>query len=250
MRPFKYLSLVLFFVLPFLSLGQYVKEDSQSASSLDIGFTFSLANPVEDYASTDGNNSKAGYAQLGTMYALNVNYITSKNIGLTGQLFYSRSRLDNNAYRRELDLFYNDLYLIYEMDISNYWELGFLIGPTLKADLQEDLYVYSNFKVGPTLSYIPSIEYQMVDTFLTQVEVKSNTDLVTGIAWSVGGGVNYQVSNKTFFQIGFSYYNAHFSHDDVGINEEQTGYGLTEYSQDIQKKWVLLNLDLGIVFKL
>lgn len=227
--------------------AQFVPDQSERAQYISLSALVTVSNPIEDHGDVSGSNTYAGYAKTGIGFQLQGSYMSKHDIGGFVRLLYNQNPLNESARERNLSNATDARGTVSQISTDYYQEYGLIVGPSLRKFIAPNLELQVDIGVGLANSILPQIGYTYVDSAGTKFSVLEARDEVAGQIWSFGGQVNYFITQRTAFRLHVQYLRGRFRHDGVS-RTRSTSLGASDRSAiDVEKRWALINVGLGVV---
>jgi len=225
--------------------SQVVEKKSLNDKKGFIGICLGPSMPTGKFASSDLNDSLAGFANTGAIFELNIGYRLGKNLGIAVALRGQSNPFDETTISNSF-LFtgYN-----FDIDADNWGIGGFLAGlyttvptsATLKTSFD------ARFLVGFVNASTPRLRITLTDP-LIPATVWSEQNSVSGSAFGIlfGAGFRFNVSESISIITNADFFIAEPEFNDIKVTSSA---GDVTYF-DLNQSMTTFNLTAGIGFRI
>ena len=203
-------------LVAFAANSQENKSEPAKKSFLAINVGFSI--PLLCYASSDITKNTSGYAKTGYTFDVSYGYRFGQNFGITGSVFYSSNQTGKNN-------------IVQSSGNGQFRYVGIVAGPLLTKKLFT--------KTDGDFKFLAGIAHAWSPKLLYHGETILNNDRNTCFAFSLGMGLRYHISDKTFlsFRVDHTQLDPKFNNDATGENIKR------------EQHIVVMNFDTGFGIK-
>jgi len=182
--------------VPYLAYPQasLKKADTAKASSLYLGFSVGLSQPLGSYTSTDVKNFDAGFATPGSVLQVNFDWLGINNIGLALEYAYQRNPLNSSVKN---DTLRGTGKPNQPLGIGN-WTNHYLMAGIAVTHFFDKVYVEGRALFGFVISSTPV--FKTMD-----VSKNVSTNVGTGLAGGVQLGVGYSINPRVTVKANIEY---------------------------------------------
>jgi hypothetical protein len=235
---------ILLMILLLFCSGSYLH--AQTMGSVYVAVGAGVSSPVGNFASTEKDNPKAGYAITGFHFYILGLYKLNRTFGVGGILTGNVNGVDNYAYQHEAAEEFPSL-TGWQVNSKKWSNGGILAGLVAMIPLGSRIDMDLKAFVGGMLVSSPEVEiissYNNTAQYIKQYE----QDKTGAFAFDVGIGFRIPLQNKAYLSLNADYTLAFAHFNDVRTLEwadpnEDPEIITTSFSQNVQT----LNITLGI----
>ncbi len=235
---------LLFFLVHGISFGQYESRKGYAGISMGTGLA------VGDFGSKNILQETSGFANDGFVLNLNFAYRIASNFGLTGMVLIQANSFDDKAFLEEIkkNSFSAGVHVNYISVEADSWSLsGFMAGGFASLPLErEGIIILEPRAMLCLLTAIsPGIKISARDGFST-VYVDQQNGAGIGLGYSLGGGVRFNMSDKTALLLNADYVQTMPKFYDV---EYRYSNGSIEY-YSFEQKIQTVNIVIGLAIRI
>ncbi len=156
-----------------------------------------LTKPLSDFASSNFDNSEAGFATDGYNFGFELANFFSPWFGLGGSFKFNNAGFNSQVYNDVLSERYDNRFDTIYISSGDYSLHNFLAGPYGKIDMGDHLSIFAKTFIGVMSSFRPdqSLVYRnygdLEDSYLF-----SEGKLTGAFAWNFGAGINIKITNS------------------------------------------------------
>ena len=191
-----YLLLAVATLLCFVLQGQVQTAGHQKTAFLTLTAGPSL--PMGDFRSADLYNENAGFAKTGFNIDLQGGYYFTKNVALSGSVFFSQYSLDQQKLREQFAQEFPGSQFTLSLDHWQYY--GIVVGPMVTWDASPKTFFDFDLMTGIANANSPKTEVTLEGTQATQSE-----DWATVAPIRFGTTARFQIGEKGYLAAGIHY---------------------------------------------
>jgi hypothetical protein len=247
----KYLLSFICFLIYFSASSQ-TTVDSVKKRNFFVEFGTGVSVPVGNFAKTDSDNSKSGFAKNGLSFYANYNRVGKKNFGLKLALSLNAFRPDKNI-DTTMFVIPPSSNIKHTVTYGNWFLINFLMGPTYDIS-KKNITVNFSLLAGVLLSNRPSINHY----FYTDKIADGSQYLIRngkGTSFSIRPEVSVKYSFSKRFALKFycalTYSSAKYSYDII-CNNKNFNPLIAQYDllNEVDVVHSISYLDMGICISL
>jgi outer membrane protein W len=222
-----------------------------SSKKFSLGVSFGVAIPLQDFASTNVQNSfwdfhspdsvrLQGFAKTGFHFNLTASYLITDNIGVMLSIGGSSNPFDVNAFSTTMG------YPSYT-STESYYTSEYLIGPYFFLQLSSKFRLKLSAMIGLAANSYPTMDLAINDTTTYERDINGGS----GLAFCFGAGVEYQINDNLSLLLNVAYTETKISYSGW-IESSSNGYYIQtwNHSTDVETMSTgLLKPTLGIDYK-
>lgn len=206
-----------------------VVNETVAQSKGYVGFSLGAAIPAGDFASSDANSDKAGFAVTGASFDVSVAYKFDRNFGLAVML---RGQANGVDAQKLADAIAEETGVSNSVTVKS-WNTGSLmLGLHSSVDLIEKLSFEANAVIGYANCTSPEIKV----TYLSagnDLYVRQKSAVALSFAYLVGAGFKWDIAPKTCLLLKLDYMAAKPQFKDVEVFNSYFGYDEVDFKQQI-----------------
>jgi hypothetical protein len=185
--------------------------------------------PTGDFASTDGNNSAAGFAKGGFLIDLSLNYKFNENWGVTALVRRQSSAVDAEAFINE---FAKDMPAGTTTFSSSSWSIGgYMGGVSYNYELSDNTSLIGRLMVGALTANSPEMNLTYTDAASNSLWVKQNTASASSFAYLIGAGLKTNLGERFCLVVNLDYLSANPEFSGVVTEDSFGGKSTDTWSQ-------------------
>lgn len=183
---------LLFLPVLIFSQEKVKTADPGSAGGLYLDVSGGLSFPLGSYANADVKNSGSGFANLGYVAQLNLDWINQYNYGLALQYTFQHNSLKNSVTNDTLSGMYQALG-------TSPWSNHYILAGIVFLKFIHKVYIEGKALIGVVISSSP------IFNSFDPVSKKSSTNTGVGLAYGVQVGAGYAVSRRVTVKANIEY---------------------------------------------
>jgi hypothetical protein len=219
----------------------HTKIPTKQSLEISIGLSF----PIGEYATTDSDNLKSGYAGKGFNINLVYGYKFTKNIGIAVKANYVNNNFNVKSY-------YNDISENVISYSKNFYVLyGALAGPAVNLNPLKKITFFGQFLCGIAQLTEPVISCNVnnnSEKFKISVDQKSAVDVV----YNVRLGAKYKINDNVDITTNMDYMHGAFDFGNCELIYSNVYTGSVFHSEEFNRgtqNYDVLNISIGVNMK-